>query len=197
MDVERGEVRGAARRATHAAHVRARATHARAGVRQAEAGPYPNPALPPRRYAAREGRQLGEAVPVTIEGPDGDRHAIEVDLRGIASTAELRQGMLQGYRELLDVPVAAAAICVQARLASGASQLLADATPLTDQLLGAVSFYVWAELEPADLYGVDEPGPGEGASEAGAPAGPGPPLGIATLAAFGADRELLSAAAGQ
>ena len=159
--------------------------------------PNPNPALPPRRYAAREGRQLGEAVPVTIEGPDGDRHAIEVDLRGIASTAELRQGMLQGYRELLDVPVAAAAICVQARLASGASQLLADATPLTDQLLGAVSFYVWAELEPADLYGVDEPGPGEGASEAGAPAGPGPPLGIATLAAFGADRELLSAAAGQ
>ena len=93
--------------------------------------------------------------------------------------------------------VAAAAICVQARLASGASQLLADATPLTDQLLGAVSFYVWAELEPADLYGVDEPGPGEGASEAGAPAGPVPPLGIATLAAFGADRELLSAAAGK
>ena len=147
------------------------------------------------RYAAREGRQLGEAVPVTIEGPDGDRHAIEVDLRGIASTAELRQGMLQGYRELLDVPVAAAAICVQARLASGASQLLTDATPLTDQLLGAVSFYVWADLDPADLYGLDEPGPGEVASEAGAPAGP--VLGIATLAAFGADRELLCAAAGR
>ena len=169
------------------------------GARGAAAGqgltPTPTPTLTLSRYAAREGRQLGEAVPVTIEGPDGDRHAIEVDLRGIASTAELRQGMLQGYRELLDVPVAAAAICVQARLASGASQLLADATPLTDQLLGAVSFYVWADLEPADLYGVDEPGPGEVPSEAGAPAGPA--LGIATLAAFGTDRELLSAAAGR
>ena len=153
------------------------------------------------RYAAREGRQLGEAVPVTIEGPDGDRHAIEVDLRGIASTAELRQGMLQGYRELLDVPVAARAICVQARLASGASQLLTDAMPLTDQLLGAVSFYVWADLEPADLYGVDEPGPGEMASEAWAPADP--VLGVDTPPVaelkdlLGAERELLSAAAGR
>ena len=172
--------------------MRARATHARAGVRQA--GPYPQPNPTPTQVCGARGAAAGRGG---IEGPDGDRHAIEVDLRGITSTAELRQGMLQGYRELLDVPVAAAAICVQARLASGASQLLADATPLTDQLLGAVSFYVWAELEPADLYGVDEPGPGEGASEAGAPAGPGPPLGIATLAAFGADRELLSAAAGQ
>ena len=119
---------------------------------------------------------------MTVEGPDGDRHAIEVDLRGITSTAELRQGMLQGYRELLDVPVAATAICVQARLASGASQLLADATPLTDQLLGAVSFYVWAELEPADLYGVDEPGPGKAASVAMPRGGPGPAGAPASLA---------------
>ena len=107
------------------------------------------------RRAARDGHELGEGVPVTIEGPDGDRHAIQVDLRGIGSTAELRQGMLQGYRELLGIAVPAHTICVQARLVSGASQLLTDETPLTDRLLGAVSFYVWADVSPADLYGPD------------------------------------------
>ena len=79
------------------------------------------------------------------------RHGAAVSLR----TAELRQGMLQGYRELLGIAVPAHTICVQARLVSGASQLLTDETPLTDRLLGAVSFYVWADVSPADLYGPD------------------------------------------
>ena len=39
------------------------------------------------------------------------------------------------------------AIRVQARLTTGASLLLADTTPLSERLLGAVSFYVWAALD--------------------------------------------------
>ena len=92
---------------------------------------------------------------------------------------------------------------MQARLASGASLLLTDATPLTDQLLGAVSFYVWADLEPGDLYGADEPGPGEVSS--GAWARTEPALGVATSSVavsqlkdlLGAERQLLSAAVGR
>lgn len=42
-------------------------------------------------------------MPVTIEGPDGERHAMDVDLEGLKSMVELRKGMLQGYRELFHV----------------------------------------------------------------------------------------------
>ena len=100
-----------------------------------------------KRAVREETQQLGAGVPVTIEGPDGSRHAIQVDLRGIASSAELLQGMLQGYRELLEIDIPDGAIRVQARLATGASLLLADTTPLSERLLGAVSFYVWAALD--------------------------------------------------
>lgn len=56
--------------------------------------------------AAREAawRALQQpAVPVTLEAPDGTRHAMDVDLDGLQSMAELRRGMLKGYRNLLKV----------------------------------------------------------------------------------------------
>jgi len=84
------------------------------------------------------------AVPVTIEAPDGSRHAMDVQLEGLQSTAELRRGMLQGYRELLGGQLQAQALRVHARLVSGSSVLLLDDTPLTHALLGSIdSFYVW------------------------------------------------------
>ena len=91
-------------------------------------------------------------TPVTIEAPDGSRHGMDVELEGIGSTAELRRGMLQGYRELLGVQLPMHALRVHARLSSGASVLLTDETPLSASLLSAVSFYVWAVLEPSDVH---------------------------------------------
>lgn len=88
------------------------------------------------------------AIPVTIEAPDGSRHAMDVELDGLQSMAELRVGMLQGYCELLGVQLPAHALRVHARLASGSTTLLLDSKPL-QEALGAVSFYVWADAKAA------------------------------------------------
>ncbi|KAL1522419.1 hypothetical protein AB1Y20_017409 [Prymnesium parvum] len=89
-----------------------------------------------------EGEQL--AVPVTLEAPDGTRHAMDVDLDGLQSMAELRRGMLKGYRNLLKVHLPEHRLRVTARLVNGASVLLLDSHPLTTEVLKAVSFYVYA-----------------------------------------------------
>ena len=52
--------------------------------------------------------------------------------------------MLQGYREMLGEELPAHALRVHARLVSGSSVLLLDETPLTKDVIDAVSFYVWA-----------------------------------------------------
>ena len=101
-------------------------------------------------FKAHKPAAPARAVPVTIEAPDGSRHAMDVELDGLQSMAELRRGMLQGYRELLGEQLPAHALRVHARLASGSSVLLLDATPLTPNIMSAVSFYVWAAKEAAD-----------------------------------------------
>ena len=77
---------------------------------------------------------------------------MDVELEGIGSSAELRRGMLQGYRELLGVQLPAHALRVHARLQSGSTVQITDATPLSESVLGAVSFYVWAVLERQDVH---------------------------------------------
>lgn len=84
-------------------------------------------------------------TPVTVEAPDGSRHAMDVELKGLRSSRELRRGMLQGYQELLGVELPSHALQVHARLANGSSILLTDHTPLSQSVLRAVSFYVWAD----------------------------------------------------
>lgn len=83
-------------------------------------------------------------TPVTIETPDGTRHAMDVELQGVRSARELRRGMLQGYNELVGTRVASRMLHVHARLASGSSVLIKDDSPLNAEVLRAVSFYVWA-----------------------------------------------------
>ena len=56
----------------------------------------------------------------------------------------------QGYRELLCIELPMHAMRVHARLASGASVLLTDEMELTDEILSAVSFYVWACIDAND-----------------------------------------------
>ena len=94
--------------------------------------------------AASRSAVAARAIPVTIEAPDGSRHAMDVELDGLKTTAELRRGMLQGYREMLGEELPAHALRVHARLVSGSSVLLLDETPLTKDVIDAVSFYVWA-----------------------------------------------------
>ena len=102
-------------------------------------------------------------VPVTVEGPDGSRHGMDVELEGLRSMAELRRGMLQGYRELLGISLPSHALRVQARLSNGQSVLLSDSTPLSLAVGQAVSFYVWASTEPA--AGATGGGPAPGSVE--------------------------------
>ena len=94
------------------------------------------------------------STPVTIEAPDGSRHAMDVELDGLQNMAELRRGMLQGYRELLGENLPANALRVHARLASGSSILLLDTSPLSQAVINARSFYVWAAR---DALGEDMP----------------------------------------
>ena len=94
------------------------------------------------------------SIPVTIEAPDGSRHAMDVELDGLQNMAELRRGMLQGYRELLGENLPANALRVHARLASGSSILLLDTSPLSQAVINARSFYVWAAR---DALGEDMP----------------------------------------
>lgn len=103
------------------------------------------------------GQIVSRAVPVTIEAPDGSRHAMDVELDGLQSTAELRRGMLEGYRDLLGEQLPAHALRVHARLASGSSVLLLDVTPLTQAILDAVSFYVWTARDAAARGDANEP----------------------------------------
>lgn len=84
-------------------------------------------------------------TPVTIEGPDGSRHGMDAQLKGLTSVADLRKGMLQGYRDLLRVDVQPESLHVQARTQFGSSLLLTDEMPLNSEVLHAVSFYVWAD----------------------------------------------------
>jgi hypothetical protein len=93
-------------------------------------------------------------TPATIEAPNGSLHAMDVELDGLTSTAELRRGMLQGYRELLGVQLPPHALRVHARLRSGSSVLLTDETPLSSTVLEAVAFYVWAVLSPDDMRSI-------------------------------------------
>jgi hypothetical protein len=102
-------------------------------------------------YARQDARDLpADAIqlpptPVTVEGPDGSRHAMDVELEGLKSCKELRRGMLQGYQDLLGIQLPAHKLQVHARLESGSSVLLTDNTPLSQSIIRAVSFYVWAD----------------------------------------------------
>ena len=106
-----------------------------------------------------------ECTPVTIEAPDGSRHGMDVDLRGLLSIAELRNDMAQGYRELLGVQVREGSLHIHARLPSGSSVLLCDSDPISEEVLGAVSFYVWVApagvtAQPTGEHGAVRPPPG-------------------------------------
>lgn len=98
--------------------------------------------------------EMPNTTPATIEAPNGSLHAMDVELDGLTSTAELRRGMLQGYRELLGVQLPPHALRVHARLRSGSSVLLTDETPLSSTVLEAVAFYVWAVLSPDDMRSI-------------------------------------------
>ena len=98
--------------------------------------------------------EMPNTTPATIEAPNGSRHAMDVELDGLTSTAELRRGMLQGYRELLGVQLPPHALRVHARLRSGSSVLLTDETPLSSTVLEAVAFYVWAVFSPDDMRSI-------------------------------------------
>ena len=111
-------------------------------------------AATPTLEGRASGAQEAPATPVTIEAPDGSLHSMDVELEGITSTAELRRGMLQGYREMLGVQLPPHALRVHAKLASGAKVLLTDETPLSATLLSATSFYVWAVLDAQDVRGL-------------------------------------------
>ena len=90
------------------------------------------------------------STPVTIETPDGTRHAMDVELEGVQDAKELRRGMLRAYNDLAHSKVASKALHVHARLANGTSKLVADDTPLTGEILRAVSFYVWTRTSGLD-----------------------------------------------
>jgi hypothetical protein len=58
--------------------------------------------------------------PVTMETPDGARHAMYANLHGVGSLAELERGMLTAYRYLLGVALPASALRIHARMGLGA-----------------------------------------------------------------------------
>ena len=116
-------------------------------------------------------RRGGGVTPVTMEAPDGSRHAMEVELRGVREMGELRDGFLQAYREHLGVALEAHALRVHARMPTGASVLLTEQMALTDALRDAVSFHVFG------VIGVSRPPP---ASTTDHSAHPDPVLGVET-----------------
>lgn len=115
----------------------------------------PQAAPPPN--AGEANAEPSRSIPVTIEAPDGSRHAMDVQLDGLKTMVELRRGMLQGYCELLGEQLPAHALRVHARLASGSTVLLLDSTPLQQAVFDAVSFYVWAAA-PAPEPSVQDSG---------------------------------------
>ena len=125
----------------------------------------------PRRRRPRRGRHGARRTPVTMEAPDGSRHAMEVELRGVREMGELRDGFLQAYREHLGVALEAHALRVHARMPTGASVLLTEQMALTDALRDAVSFHVFG------VIGVSRTPP---ASTTDHSAHPDPVLGVET-----------------
>lgn len=58
--------------------------------------------------------------PVTMETPDGTRHAMCADLESVDSVAELERGMLAAYRDLHGIALPASALRIHARMGLGA-----------------------------------------------------------------------------
>lgn len=124
----------------------------------AQSGQY-SQALPPLQEGGSDSCDAAVSAPkpVTVEAPDGTRHAMDVELDGLQSMRELRRGMLQGYRELLGVQLPAHALQVHVRLETGRSILLTDDSPLSEPVLRAVSFYVWGDCAALPLGDEDAP----------------------------------------
>ena len=62
----------------------------------------PPPAHAPASEGARRGAESGvrQETPVVLEAADGTRHEMAADLDGVASAAELQQGLRQAYTEI-------------------------------------------------------------------------------------------------
>ena len=62
----------------------------------------PPPAHAPASEGARRGAESGvrHETPVVLEAADGTRHEMAADLDGVASAAELQQGLRQAYNEI-------------------------------------------------------------------------------------------------
>jgi len=86
-------------------------------------------------------------TPVTIEAPDGSRHAMNADLLSVGSVTELRGGLLQAYQELLGLTIPVHSLRIHARLRTGASVLLTDDDQFGEAIRSAVSLYAWACLD--------------------------------------------------
>jgi len=113
----------------------------------------PPPAHAPASEGARRGAESGvrHETPVVLEAADGTRHEMAADLDGVASAAELQQGLRQAYTDLLGEVLPPRALRLHARLLNGGSvPLTTDAAGL-ELARGAASLVVRQEMATPSL----------------------------------------------